>query len=91
MPDIIEPSEQTEGSLQGEEELPRVADAVRTALSKTAHAWLQRLTVLIEGQVVVLQGKVPSYYLKQMAQVTAMSVAGVEFLRNEVQVEGDSL
>ena len=38
--------------------------------------------------VIVLQGKVPSYYLKQMAQDTVMAVPGVEVLLNELQIEG---
>jgi osmotically-inducible protein OsmY len=63
-------------------------DAVREALALTRHGWLQRVEVSVEGGVVVLRGRVPSFYLKQLAQVTVIAVAGVGPLRNELQVEG---
>jgi osmotically-inducible protein OsmY len=82
-------TEQTEGTTPSDVPEPfPLLDAVRSALNKTAHGWLQRVVVLVEGSVVVLQGKVPSFYLKQMAQATVMAVPGVEVLRNELQVEG---
>jgi osmotically-inducible protein OsmY len=68
--------------------LPPLADAVRSALAQTRHGWLLRVVVVSEGGRVVLQGKVPSYYLKQVAQTIAMAVPGVEVLRNELRVEG---
>jgi osmotically-inducible protein OsmY len=81
--------EQTDDTLlPGTPDRPSLADVVRSALTKTGHGWLQRVVVVTEGEVVVLQGKVPSYYLKQMAQVTVMTVPGVEALRNELEVEG---
>jgi osmotically-inducible protein OsmY len=67
---------------------PEVAESARTALQKTGHGWLQRVEVVTEDAVIVLRGRVPSYYLKQIAQATVMAVAGVEVLRNELQVEG---
>jgi osmotically-inducible protein OsmY len=65
-----------------------LADAVREALALTRHGWLQRVTVVVESGAVVLRGRVPSFYLKQLAQVTVMAVAGVGQLRNELRVEG---
>jgi osmotically-inducible protein OsmY len=60
------------------------------ALEKTGHGWLRRVVVLAEAEVIVLRGKVPSFYLKQMAQVTVMAVPGIELVRNELEVEGGS-
>jgi len=34
----------------------------------------------------VLQGQVPSYNLKQAAQVAAMGVLGIEEMRNDLEV-----
>jgi osmotically-inducible protein OsmY len=67
-----------------------LADAVRSALHRTGHGWLQRVVVAIEGGSVVLRGKVPSFYLKQMAQAAVMAVPDVEVMRNELQVEGSN-
>jgi osmotically-inducible protein OsmY len=61
-------------------------DVVRQALEATGHTWLQRVAVVTEGGCVVLRGVVPSYYLKQLAQVTALAVPGVETLRNDLRV-----
>ncbi len=71
----------------GEVAVP-LADAVRRALDGTGHAWLRLVTVTTEGGCVVLRGRVPSYYLKQLAQVTALAVPGVGVLKNELRVEG---
>ena len=84
-------SEQTESERprDGVDLVELVSDA-RVALRKTGHGWLRQIVVLIEAEVIVLRGKVPSFYLKQMAQATVMGVPGVELLRNELEVEGGS-
>jgi len=65
-----------------------LADAVRTALDKTGHGWLRRIEVGVESGCVVLRGRVKSFYLKQMAQVTVLAVPGADLVRNDLQVEG---
>ncbi len=70
------------------DELALVAAAVRMALEKTGHGWLRRIVVALEGESIVLRGTLPSFYLKQMAQVTVLAVPGVAALRNELVVEG---
>jgi hypothetical protein len=42
---------------------------------------------VIRQQLVVLRGAVPSYYLKQVAQETALHVPGIRRLRNELKVD----
>lgn len=75
---------------RGSEPTP-LADALLRALDRTGYGWLRRVAVAAEGGSVVLQGRVPSYYLKQLAQEAVLAVPGVEVLRNELQVEGGSL
>src|SRR5262245_29269392 len=70
----------------GVPERPDLVDAVLAALHKTGHAWLRRAIVLSSYGVIVLRGTVPSYYLKQLAQVTVMTVPGVESVKNELEV-----
>ena len=65
-----------------------ISAAVRMALERTGHGWLRRIVVVPDGESIVLQGILPSYYLKQMAQVTVLTVPGVRALRNELVVEG---
>ena len=80
-------AEQAGGGTTGTAHL---ADAVRGALAQTGYEWLRRVAVEAEGGSAVLRGVVPSFYLKQLAQVTVMAVAGVEVVRNELRVEGGS-
>lgn len=67
-------------------DLEPVAAAARQALARTVYTWLHRVVVLVEADRLVLRGDVPSYYLKQLAQVTVMAVPGVPGLRNELRV-----
>lgn len=64
---------------------PSVA-AARQALAATPYAWLQRVEVVADGGRVVLRGNVPSFYLKQLAQVTVLALPDVPGLRNELRV-----
>jgi osmotically-inducible protein OsmY len=63
-----------------------IVDAIRHALGATSHRWLQLVAVATEGDAVVLRGRVPSFYLKQVAQETVLAVPGVAVLRNELDV-----
>lgn len=72
----------------GPTEPPPLADAVHEALAKTGHGCLRRVVVVAERGSIALRGRVPSYYLKQLAQVTVMAVPGVEAVRNELEVDG---
>jgi osmotically-inducible protein OsmY len=59
---------------------------VKHALCATGYATLRAVTVTLRDQALVLQGQVFSYYLKQIAQETALSVPGVDELHNEILV-----
>jgi osmotically-inducible protein OsmY len=62
--------------------------AVRSALEHTGHGWLRLVAVTAEDGAIVLRGRVPSFYLKQMALTAALGVPGVGLVRNELRVEG---
>lgn len=55
-------------------------------LTASPHTHLRRLVVTTRDGEVVISGRVPSYYLKQMAQEAIRSCLGPRRLRNEVQV-----
>jgi osmotically-inducible protein OsmY len=63
-----------------------LAGQVKEALRQTGYAALRAVRVFTDGQVLVLQGRVPSYHLKQVAQTAAMDVAGVREMHNELEV-----
>jgi osmotically-inducible protein OsmY len=44
------------------------------------------LGVSASDDFITLRGRVPSYYMKQVAQATALAVTGVRGLRNELEV-----
>ncbi len=62
--------------------LPEPADI----LTASPHAYLRRLVVTASEAEVVITGRVPSYYLKQMAQEAIRAYLRSRRLRNEVQV-----
>ena len=56
------------------------------ALRATGFAPLRGVEVTVHGRLVILRGQVPDYYLKLVAQATALSVLGVDLVRNDLEV-----
>jgi osmotically-inducible protein OsmY len=67
-----------------------LAERVERALGATGYGSLRGIAVTVHGQLVILGGQVPSYYLKQVAQAAALSVPGVDQIRNELEVSRPS-
>jgi osmotically-inducible protein OsmY len=63
-----------------------VSSRVVQALRQSAHPALRRLSVEETETHVVLNGRVSSYYLKQLAQETVMPVRGARAVVNQVAV-----
>lgn len=59
---------------------------VQRQLAGSGHRELRTVRVTVDGRRVRLQGRVSSYYLKQVAQAAALSVKGVESIDNELIV-----
>ena len=59
---------------------------IKEKLHFTQHAALRCVTYDIDGDTVVLFGRVPSYYLKQLAQVKVTCVPGVGRVDNRIEV-----
>jgi hypothetical protein len=68
-----------------ESENPLESQILRT-LTESGHAQLRQVRIAISGTEVALLGRVPTYYLKQLAQSLVLAVEGVESLRNELEV-----
>lgn len=56
------------------------------SLHQTTYQALRLIRVYAEGHTVILEGGVPSYYLKQVAQEAVLTVPGVQHLRNHLRV-----
>lgn len=59
---------------------------VRDALHLTGYGELRRVQVDCDGDSVTISGRVPTYYLKQLAQHAALEVPGIERIHNELHV-----
>jgi osmotically-inducible protein OsmY len=70
----------------GVEEL---AQRVKQALCDRGYCALLDVRVSVCEEAVLLEGLVRSYYLKQLAQETALAVDGVNAVRNELVVVRD--
>jgi osmotically-inducible protein OsmY len=87
MSSAIGPSEYVECGPPGSGPAPIII-SVRDALGRAGYGWLREIVVTLECGGIVLRGRVPSFHLKQVAQVTVRSVAGVAVVRDELTVEG---
>jgi len=63
-----------------------LAAAIDRAFRATGHSALRDLSIQVVEGLVILQGRVPTYYLKQKAQSEALQVLGVSAVRNELDV-----
>lgn len=63
-----------------------LVEAVQRALHATGYLALRTVTVSICSGSIRLDGRLPSYHLKQMAQSTAKHVPGVIRVMNDVEV-----
>jgi osmotically-inducible protein OsmY len=70
---------------QGPEDLA-LAERVACALRATGYKQLRDIEVTVQGRLVILAGRVPTYYLKQVAQTRAMAVPGAQQVRNDLEV-----
>ena len=62
-----------------------LSQVVRRALYETGYAPLFDIECFSEGDTVILQGRVPSYYLKQVAQSVAVRLCGTARSRTDLK------
>ncbi|MBX6311944.1 MAG: BON domain-containing protein [Isosphaeraceae bacterium] len=63
-----------------------LADSLERLIQSRTHGRVRDLRVVLEGQKVVIRGRVSSYYMKQLAQHGALDALGGQRLINEIQV-----
>ena len=64
-----------------------IAEIARGVLRQSAYAELRDLSCDFSGGVLTLRGRVPTYYLKQLAQEAVADVPGVIEVDNHVEVD----
>ena len=64
----------------------RLAERVQRALCATGYGQLRGLEVTARARHVILSGRVPTYFLKQLAQATALAVPGSRQVTNNLAV-----
>jgi osmotically-inducible protein OsmY len=63
-----------------------LAERVERALCATGYGALRDIDVTVYARLIILDGRVPSYYLKQVAQATALAVPGARHVHNDLDV-----
>jgi hypothetical protein len=61
-------------------------ERIKRALHTTGYGPLRCIEVAVQERLVILSGRVPSYYLKQIAQAVALAVPGTHQVRNDLDV-----
>jgi osmotically-inducible protein OsmY len=64
-----------------------LASGIAEVLKSSGYAVLRSVVVEYHEGVVVLRGRVPTFYLKQVAQAVASKVRGVDVLVNRLCVD----
>lgn len=66
-----------------------LAARVKLSLERLGYQQLRAVNCRVDRGDVCLTGRLPSYYLKQIAQTIAMRVPGVYRITNEIEVPVD--
>ncbi len=75
------------GAISMHEHRTRLLDRLGEALTSSPHLSGRKLDYEADSGVVVLTGKVNSYFQKQMAQEAIRRVDGVELIDNRLEVD----
>ncbi len=68
------------------EEAEALAASIERAVQQETNHGVRNLTVVVDADGVLLQGRCETYYCKQLAQHAAMEVSGGERLVNGIEV-----
>jgi osmotically-inducible protein OsmY len=63
-----------------------LAERIERALHAKGYSVLRGIEVSVNARIVRLVGRVPSYYMKQIAQVTALATPGMHQIHNDLDV-----
>jgi len=64
-----------------------VEETARVRLQHSPYRAIRRISCEFAAGVLVLDGRVATFHYKQLAQVAVADIAGVETIRNNIEVE----
>jgi osmotically-inducible protein OsmY len=64
----------------------RISELAERCLRRSAYLDLKAISCVYREGVLVLRGRLPTYFLKQMAQEVVAHLAGVEDIENRIEV-----
>jgi hypothetical protein len=59
---------------------------IEVRVQSVMHGRVDDLHLRVSGKGLILQGRAPTYYAKQIAQHAVMQATGLPILRNEIEV-----
>lgn len=65
---------------------PEFVEQAKSRLSESSHLFLRHVDCRLDAGVLYLEGKVPSFYLKQTAQSLLQEIAGSQPVENRLEV-----
>ena len=69
-------------------ELIDIEEEAKIRLQLSPYRALRRCSCTFDGEVLRLQGRVPTYHYKQLAQVAMIGLGGIRSIINEIRVDG---
>lgn len=66
---------------------PGLADLLRVSFEQLGYQQLSNIECEVDGDVMILSGKLKSFYLKQIAQSVAIKIPGVASVQNQIEVQ----
>jgi len=63
-----------------------IGELAESRLRRSAYLALQYISCEFHARVLILRGRLPSYYLKQIAQALVGDIEGVERIDNQIEV-----
>ena len=64
-----------------------IEEAVRIRLQHSPYRAIRRVTCEYDEGVLILQGRVPTYHYKQLAQTAVAEIEGIVRIVNEIEVD----
>jgi len=80
------PLEESMGSTKPTKLEPSPAEAAQQIFRESPYAAIRELQCSFRDGVLFIAGRVPNYYLKQLAQIALVHLEGVKQVRNLVEV-----
>ena len=66
---------------------PSLVELLQISFNQLGYQQLNNIQCEVDGNVMILSGKLKSFYLKQIAQTVAIKIPGVASVLNKIEVQ----